>query len=127
MWLVVKAPDTLGASGARVSGAALPRLSGGRDDPHAGPGFGRLVRERDRAGLAAWLEAADGSGIAEIAGIAAGIRQDRAPVEAALSLEWSAGQTEGQINRLKLIKRQGYGRAGIDLLRKRVLPLVALG
>jgi transposase len=88
--------------------------------------FGRLVRERDRAGLSAWLDAADGSGIAEMAGVAAGIKQDRAPVDAALAHAWSAGQTEGQINRLKLIKRQGYGRAGIDLLRKRVLPLTAI-
>jgi transposase len=84
------------------------------------------VRERDQAGLSAWLDAADGSGIAEMAGVAAGIKQDRAPVDAALAHEWSAGQTEGQINRLKLIKRQGYGRAGIDLLRKRVLPLTAI-
>ena len=84
------------------------------------------MRERDQAALSAWLDAAECSGIAEIAGLAAGIRQDQAPVDAALSLEWSAGQTEGQINRLKLIKRQGYGRAGVDLLRKRVLPLVVI-
>jgi transposase len=42
-------------------------------------------------------------------------------VRAALSLEYSNGQTEGQVHRLKLIKRQGYGRASFDLLRLRVL------
>lgn len=42
-------------------------------------------------------------------------------VQAGLSLPWSQGQTEGQITRLKLIKRQGYGRARFDLLRQRVL------
>jgi len=40
-------------------------------------------------------------------------------------LEWSNGPTEGHVNRLKFLKRQGYGRAGFDLLRRRVLPLAA--
>ncbi len=52
---------------------------------------------------------------------AKGIKQDLAAVTNALSLPWSNGQTEGQVNRLKLIKRQMYGRANFDLLRKRVL------
>jgi transposase len=47
--------------------------------------------------------------------------QDQAAVEAALSLEWSNGQVEGQVNRLKFLKRQMYGRASFDLLRARVL------
>ena len=47
--------------------------------------------------------------------------QDLDAVRNALLLPWSNGQVEGQINRLKLIKRQMYGRAGFDLLRKRVL------
>jgi transposase len=50
-----------------------------------------------------------------------GLRRDQAAVAAALSCEWSNGQTEGQINRLKTIKRQMYGRANFDLLRARVL------
>ncbi len=43
------------------------------------------------------------------------------PVKAALETAWGNGQTEGQVNRLKLIKRQIYGRAGFDLLRRRVI------
>jgi transposase len=43
-------------------------------------------------------------------------------VRAALELPWSNGQVEGQINRLKLLKRQMYGRAGLDLLERRALP-----
>ena len=74
-----------------------------------GLGFGRMVRERDRAALEPWLESAERSGVGEMVGVAGGLRQDLAAVEAALSLEWSQGQTEGQINRLKLIKRQMYG------------------
>ena len=54
-----------------------------------------------------------------------GARLDRAAVEAALSLCWSNGQTEGQVNRLKMLKRQMYGWAGFDFLRARVLPFPA--
>src|SRR4029079_16043517 len=57
----------------------------------------------------------------ELSGFAEGLKQDEAAVQAALSLEWSNGQTEGQINRLKTLKRQMYGRAGFDLLRRRFL------
>lgn len=51
-------------------------------------------------------------------------RQDEAAVKAALTLPWSSGQAEGQVNKLKLIKRQMYGRASFDPLRRRV-PLAA--
>jgi transposase len=50
-----------------------------------------------------------------------GIRQDEAAVRAGLTLPWSSGQVEGQVTRLKLLKRQMYGRAKLDLLRQRVL------
>ncbi len=49
------------------------------------------------------------------------LRADHAAVHAALSLDWSNGQIEGQINRLKTIKRQMYGRASLDLLGRRLL------
>ena len=52
---------------------------------------------------------------------AAGIRRDEDAVRAALSEPWSSGQVEGQVNRLKAIKRTMYGRAGFELLRARVL------
>ncbi len=52
---------------------------------------------------------------------AAGLEQDGAAVRAALTEPWSSGQAEGQVNRLKLLKRQSYGRASFDLLRRRVL------
>jgi transposase len=83
--------------------------------------FTRMVRERNEAGLDAWLVAVEASGIAELASFAAGMRRDEAAVRAGLSLPWSQGQVEGQVNRLKLIKRSGYGRAKFDLLRQRVL------
>lgn len=83
--------------------------------------FQSLIRTHDHAALASWLEVAQGCGIAELVGFAAGIRSDRAAVEAALTLPWSQGQTEGQVNRLKVIKRTMYGRAKFDLLRQRML------
>jgi transposase len=61
------------------------------------------------------------SGIEELTRFARGLRDDLAAVTAGLTLEWSNGATEGQIHRLKLMKRQGYGRAGFALLRQRVL------
>jgi transposase len=54
-------------------------------------------------------------------GFAAGLRQDYAAVAAAMEQVWSNGPVEGQITRLKLIKRQMYGRAKLDLLKARLL------
>ena len=59
--------------------------------------------------------------MAELAGFVRSLRKDYEAVKAALSYEWSQGQVEGQITRLKLIKRQMYGRANFDLLKQRVL------
>jgi transposase len=73
------------------------------------------------ADLEAWLADAASSSIAELQGFAYGIRRDWAAVEAGLTLEWSQGQVEGHISRLKALKRQMYGRAKFDLLRQRVL------
>ncbi len=84
-------------------------------------GFRKMVSERRAEELDAWLDAAEGSEVAELEGFARALRRDYEAVAAALEYEWSSGQVEGQINRLKLIKRQMYGRASFDLLRQRVL------
>jgi len=84
--------------------------------------FRRLVKERLAGELDAWISLAVAAGApAEIGRFAAGLKPDLAAVKAALTLPWSNGQTEGQVNRLKWIKRQMYGRANFDLLRRRVL------
>jgi len=80
-----------------------------------------MLRRREGGRLEAWLERAAASGIGELERFAAKLRTDLAAVQAGLTLRWSNGQTEGHVNRLKLVKRQGYGRAKVDLLRKRVL------
>jgi transposase len=83
--------------------------------------FVHMVRERTVDALADWIARAAASCVAELSSFATGLQRDLAAVTAGLSLPWSNGQVEGQINRLKLIKRTMYGRASFDLLRKRVL------
>jgi transposase len=83
--------------------------------------FGRLVRARDPAALQPWLERAQGCGIGELREFAAMLRRDLGAIDAALTHEWSNGQAEGQVNRLKSLKRAMFGRARFDLLRRRVL------
>jgi transposase len=83
--------------------------------------FGRLVRARDRGALVPWLDRATASDVIELREFAAVLRRDQAAVDAALTYEWSNGQTEGQITRVKYLKRQMYGRASFRLLKQRVL------
>ena len=90
---------------------------------HLALAFCRLVRERRAGEFAAWLEQVAQSEVAELQAFARSLVQDRKAVEAGLSLVWSNGQVEGQVNRLKTLKRQMYGRASFELLRARVLPL----
>jgi transposase len=80
-----------------------------------------MLRRREGNRLPAWLDTAEASGIGDLARFARKIRDDAAAVQAGLTLRHSNGQTEGQVGRLKLVKRQGYGRAKVDLLRKRLL------
>jgi transposase len=83
--------------------------------------FVQMLQERHAGGLLTWLENAEQSAVSELHSFATGIRQDEAAVTGALTYEWSNGQVEGQINKLKLLKRQMYGRAKLDLLRVRML------
>jgi len=83
--------------------------------------FAGLVREGEEGGLTSWLREAGESELSEIRTFARGIRQDEAAVRAAIREPWSNGQVEGHVNRLKMLKRQMYGRAKFDLLRRRVL------
>jgi transposase len=80
--------------------------------------FSTMVKEGLADQLDAWIRAAETGGFK---GFAGSLRQDRDAIHAALTLPWSTGPVEGQINRLKVIKRSMYGRAGFDLLRHRVL------
>ena len=80
--------------------------------------FHTMLRERDPIGLPIWITDAANS---LLASFGKGIVTDRCAVTAAMTEPWSNGQTEGQITKLKLVKRQMYGRAKLDLLRARLL------
>lgn len=83
-------------------------------------GFQAMVRERRRADLDGWIERA---GASLLGSFVAGLVKDKAAVAAALTEPWSNGQTEGQITRLKLVKRQMFGRANLDLLEARLVGM----
>ena len=90
---------------------------------HLAMRFRGLLRGGTPERLDAWLIDARASGIYAMQRFARTIRQDLEAVRNAVSEPWSNGQTEGQINKLKTLKRAMYGRAGVDLLRARMLPL----
>jgi transposase len=87
-------------------------------------GFWEMVKHRDETKFAAWLQSAKEGLSKEMNGFAEGLSRDQEAVAGALRYSWSNGQTEGQVNRLKFVKRQMYGRANFDLLRARVLHKV---
>ena len=129
-WLSVRTPDELEP----FEAATLVRIA---QDPEVARGVDlaqRLATLVRRCGvgcdqpiadpvpvLASWLKEACACGIGAVETFAAGLQQDEAAVRAALTLPYSSAQAEGQIHKLKLIKRQMYGRANFDLLRRRVL------
>jgi len=83
--------------------------------------FVKMVAQRKGEELEARLQRAERSDAAALKGFVQSLRRDYAAVAAGLALPWSQGQTEGQVHRLKLLKRLAYGRASFDLLRLRVL------
>ena len=85
-------------------------------------GFRAALVADDSNQLRRWVEGAKHSEFGPVVRFAYGLQKDISAVAAAVDTSWSTGQVEGQINRLKMIKRQMYGRAGFELLRARVLP-----
>ena len=83
--------------------------------------FLSMLREHSGDRLDGWLTSAEQTDVRELIDFAAGLRRDLEAVRAGLSLTWSQGQVEGHIHRLKLLKRQMYGRCSFETLRRRVL------
>lgn len=83
--------------------------------------FRQIIRDRLADKLDDWLAEAIGCEITELRNFAVALQRDYKAIKAALEYDWSQGQVEGQVNRLKNIKRQMFGRAKLDLLRARVL------
>lgn len=119
--LLVRRPETLDERDQQQLAGLLARsgtLAGAYRLTRA---FAALLHERRGADLDAWIDEAEASGIAEVRAFAAGLCRDREAVVAGLTLDWSSGPVEGQVTRIKRSKRQMFGRANFDLLRRRVL------
>jgi transposase len=120
-WLMTRPASLTPAETAALAAvtAACPHLARLRDHIAA---FADIMATRaGTARLDDWLAAADASGLPQLQSFAAGIRRDHAAVLAGLTLPYSSGKVEGTVNKIKMLKRQTYGRAGFPLLRHRVL------
>jgi transposase len=119
-WLLVREPDRLTSEAVAV----IEHLQQDAEIAHVydlAQQFGQMVKHRLADQLDPWLEQCETVNAAPVHNFALSLRQDYAAVRAALETPWSNGQTEGQVNRLKFIKRQMYGRASFDLLRLKVI------
>jgi transposase len=83
--------------------------------------FRSLLRTRGHEHFAVWQEAAQASAVPELRSFVASLQRDEDAVRAALTEDWNSGQVEGQVTKVKLVKRLMFGRANFDLLRRRVL------
>ncbi|MBB2940475.1 transposase [Actinoplanes lutulentus] len=83
--------------------------------------FGEIMTRRHGHRLADWISTAEQAELPGISRFVNGLKSDLAAVTAGLTLPFSSGPVEGNVNRIKTLKRQMYGRANFDLLRKRVL------
>lgn len=97
------------------SPARLPDLVEARDIVES---FHDILRRKSSRDLEAWIERAAKSLAASFAN---GVIRDRAAIQNAITSQWKNGQTEGQITKLKLVKRQMYGRGKLDLLEARIV------
>lgn len=80
-----------------------------------------MIRTKAVSGMTAWIERTSDS---LVASFCSGVRKDEAAVRSAVTSPWSNGRTEGQITKLKLVKRQMYGRGKIDLLQARLIGAI---
>ena len=87
--------------------------------------FYRILKTQNKSQLSSWFTRVHESGSAELRCVAAGMEADAAAICEAISSRWSTGVVEGHVNRLKVLIRQMYGRAGFELLRRRVMSPLA--
>jgi transposase len=120
-WLCLRPPDQLD----RTEQTLLTQILA--EDPGLAHGYAMLqrfrqtLRDRQVDALRAWIADAQASALHPFQAFANGLLGDWSAVEAAFTTSWSTGPVEGHVNRIKLIKRQGFGRMKVDLLRSRVL------
>jgi transposase len=128
-WYLLREPKHLGPEAAAVVSRVLQDTEAAKV-VDLGRRFCRIVRSHcgqqpsgksDVTAFDQWLGEAQTCGVRIVESFAASLGQDRDAVRSALTLPWSSGQAEGQITRLKLLKRAMYGRANLDLLKRRFL------
>jgi transposase len=119
-WLLVLDPDELDVDNKKM----LAHVCGDETVQHfhaLAQAFRLFIKQRSVTDFDVWLGTADQSPIKDVCNFAKSLRSEYIFIRAALEHEWSNGHTEGQVNRLKFIKRQMYGRASFELLRQKVL------
>jgi hypothetical protein len=119
-WLC-RHPDTLTEDDKPRLKAILdrcPELQAASDQVRA---FAAMITGLTGENLPQWIDTASAAGLPGIASFAKGLEQDLDAVTNGLTMPWSSGPVEGRVNHIKMIKRQMFGRAGLPLLRKRVL------
>lgn len=87
--------------------------------------FYRILKTKNKPQLSRWFTHVSESGLVELQRVEAGMEADAAAICEAITSKWSNGVVEGHVNRLKMLKRQMYGRAGFELLRRRVMSPLA--
>jgi transposase len=120
-WLVLGRPEKRTVAARAVLDRLRAHCPTLREIIEIAEAFADLVRNRAPERLDPWLRRVQDGAVPALHRFAEGLPADYDPVRAAVTLPWSNGSTEGQINRLKMLKRQMYGRAGIDLLAQRFL------
>jgi transposase len=121
-WLLFLRPEELNDQEQSLREAVCRRCPALAEAAELAHAFCDLVKRREAGGLSGWIARASAATVtSEVRRFAIGLLADLQAIEAALKLPWSNGQTEGQVNRLKLLKREMYGRAKLDLLNQRFL------
>jgi len=120
-WLVLRRPDTREARETQVLTALQGQHPAFAEATQWAEDFAQLVRNRQPEPLEPWLVRAASSVSEVFQRFAKRLREDYDSVEAGVTLPWSNGPVEGHLNRLKLLKRQMFGRATLDLLSRRLL------
>ena len=87
--------------------------------------FYRMLKTKNKSQLNQWFSDVSQSGLVDLQRVAAGMEADATAIHEAIVSRWSNGVVEGHVNRLKMLKRQMYGQARFELLRRRVMSPLA--
>jgi transposase len=120
-WLVLRSEESRSANDEKLITLLMAQHPNLAEAMRLSTSFGQLVRQRQPEQLDSWLAQANCSNLSPFRRFAKSLREDYNAVKAGVTLPISNGPVEGHINRLKMLKRQMYGRAKLDLLERRFL------